>query len=86
MATPERHATPLAARWAAMAVGLAGLASGEFVWTVFRPDASAPVPSIGDALALSFYLFAYVTVVLLVRDRVVMFQAVMLGRSAVAAR
>jgi two-component system, cell cycle response regulator len=57
--------------WTLMGVALALWASGELYWTFALADLEeAPFPSIADALWLGFLPVAYVSVVLLVRQRI----------------
>ena len=64
--------------WLSMGVGLAAWDAGNiYWWVVIRNLEEAPYPSLADAGWLTFYPFAYVTVVLLVRRAVERFQASM---------
>ena len=56
--------------WSLIAVGLTLYAGGNIYWSWVLADLDeAPYPSVADGLWLSFYPFAYVAIVLLVRDR-----------------
>ena len=54
--------------WGLMAAGIAAWTAGDMYWTLELSDRpSVPVPSLADALYLSFYPLAYATLVTLVR-------------------
>lgn len=65
-----RRADSYRMSWLMLTIGLAVYGSGNVFWTVFiRPMAVEPFPSVADALFLSFYPFAFVALVLLIRER-----------------
>ncbi|HTY71917.1 MAG TPA: EAL domain-containing protein [Actinomycetes bacterium] len=64
-----RKATAYQSAWKVLAVGLAVYGLGNVYWTIFvRPLDPEPFPSPADALWLSFGAFAFVALVLVVRD------------------
>jgi diguanylate cyclase (GGDEF)-like protein len=64
-----RKATAYQTSWKVLAVGLAFYGMGNVYWTIFiRPMDPEPFPSIADGLWLSFYAFAFVVLLLVVRD------------------
>jgi diguanylate cyclase len=55
--------------WLVLAAGLAVYAAGNIYWTIFvRPLDPPPFPSPADALYLSFYPLAFVTLLLVIRE------------------
>jgi diguanylate cyclase (GGDEF)-like protein len=57
--------------WAALSLAMASTTAGELYWALnFTGAGEVPYPSLGDALYLGFYPFAYVGFVLLFRARV----------------
>jgi diguanylate cyclase (GGDEF)-like protein len=59
------------AAWSAIAIGLAFYAAGDMYYSLVWGDAnSVPVPSMADALYLSFYPAIYLGLALLLRSRV----------------
>lgn len=63
------------AAWLTLGVGLACWAIGQIASTIAPAGAAAPFPSLSDFFWLAFYPASYVTIVLLVRDRVHDFHA-----------
>jgi diguanylate cyclase (GGDEF)-like protein len=58
------------AAWSAIAVGLAFYSAGDLYYSLAWGDANTvPVPSMADALYLSFYPFVYLGIALLLRSR-----------------
>jgi diguanylate cyclase (GGDEF)-like protein len=59
------------APWLVLSVGLLAWAGGEVYYSIFYADlADPPLPGVSDGLWLTFYPACYVTVILLVRERV----------------
>jgi diguanylate cyclase (GGDEF)-like protein len=57
--------------WSVLGLGLVAWAAGEAYYTLFLADLSQPpLPSVSDALWLTFYPACYIAIVLLVRERV----------------
>jgi diguanylate cyclase (GGDEF)-like protein len=64
-----RHSRTFARSWKVLAAGLAVYGLGNVYWTIFvRPQDPEPFPSIADGMWLSFYAFAFVALLLIVRD------------------
>jgi diguanylate cyclase len=64
-----RKATTFRPSWFILAIGLALYGAGNIYWTIaIRPLNPEPFPSIADALWLSFYPCAFVSLVLIVRE------------------
>ncbi len=64
-----RQATSFRRSWYILALGLATYGLGNVYWTIFiRPLDPEPFPSPADALWLSFYPFAFVALLLVVRE------------------
>jgi diguanylate cyclase (GGDEF)-like protein len=65
-----RKALTYRASWLVLAVGLALYGCGNIYWTIFvRPlGDSAPMPSVADAFFLSFYVCAFIALVLVVKE------------------
>ncbi len=65
----SRTASSFQRSWRILAVGLAFYGLGNVYWTIFvRPLNPEPFPSPADGLWLSFYGFAFVALLLIVRD------------------
>jgi diguanylate cyclase (GGDEF)-like protein len=65
-----RRAETYRMSWLLLTIGLALYGSGNVYWTIFiRPMAVQPFPSVADGLFLSFYPFAFVALLLLIRER-----------------
>jgi two-component system, cell cycle response regulator len=61
--------------WLVLGAGLLAWAAGEVYYSAFYADLSTPpLPSVSDALWLSFYPACYVAIVLLMRERVRQFK------------
>jgi diguanylate cyclase (GGDEF)-like protein len=72
--------------WAIMGAGLASWTAGEVYWAaVLSRQAEVPVPSPADALYLLYYVAAYVTLVLLLRQRMEAFRSSLWLDGAIAA-
>jgi diguanylate cyclase (GGDEF)-like protein len=64
-----RKAKSYRASWIVLAIGLALYGFGNIYWTIFvRPDANASTPSVADAFWLSFYVCAFIALLLVVRE------------------
>jgi diguanylate cyclase len=64
-----RHGVAYRTAWQVLGVGLAVYGLGNIYWTAFiRTLDPQPFPTFADALWLSFYGFAFVAVILLVRE------------------
>ena len=65
-----RKSVTYRASWRILAVGLALYGFGNIYWTAFvRPlGDNAPFPSVADGFWLSFYVFAFIALLLVVRD------------------
>jgi diguanylate cyclase len=64
-----RKATAYRSSWAVLGVGLAFYGFGNIYWTIFvRPLSTQPFPSVADGFWLSFYIFAFVALVLVIRE------------------
>jgi diguanylate cyclase (GGDEF)-like protein len=65
----SRRATSFRASWRILAVGLALYGLGNVYWTIFvRPLDPEPFPSPADGLWISFYGFAFVALLLVVKE------------------
>ncbi|HVQ86847.1 MAG TPA: EAL domain-containing protein [Actinomycetes bacterium] len=64
-----RHSTSFRPSWKFLGIGLALYGAGNIYWTVFiRIQDPEPFPSFADALWLSFYPFAFIALLLVVRE------------------
>jgi diguanylate cyclase len=65
-----RKAVTYRASWTILAIGLALYGFGNIYWTIFvRPQGdSAPFPSVADGFWLSFYVFAFIALLLVVKE------------------
>jgi diguanylate cyclase (GGDEF)-like protein len=64
-----RHSRTFARSWKVLALGLLVYGLGNVYWTIFvRPQDPEPFPSPADAMWLAFYAFAFVALLLIVRD------------------
>ena len=64
------HGDAPRAPWLALGIAITAWATGDLYWVFFlRDEASIPFPSVADAFYLGFYPPAYVSVVLLLRAR-----------------
>ena len=64
-----RHSSSFRPSWRFLGIGLALYGAGNIYWTLFiRIQDPEPFPSIADALWLSFYPFAFIALLLVVRE------------------
>jgi len=61
-----RRAMTFRASWRVLAVGLALYGLGNICWTIFVGD-TGPVPSVADLFWLSFYVCAFIALLLVIR-------------------
>jgi diguanylate cyclase (GGDEF)-like protein len=64
-----RTTTTFRSSWRILALGLALYGIGNIYWTIFiRPMSTPPFPSVADGFWLSFYICAFVALLLVVRE------------------
>jgi diguanylate cyclase (GGDEF)-like protein len=64
-----RTSRTFARSWKVLAAGLLVYGLGNVYWTIYvRPQDPEPFPSVADGMWLSFYAFAFVALLLIVRD------------------
>jgi diguanylate cyclase (GGDEF)-like protein len=64
-----QKATAFRSSWKILGFGLAVYGFGNIYWTIFiRPMAKQPFPSVADGFWLSFYVFSFVALVLVIRE------------------
>jgi diguanylate cyclase (GGDEF)-like protein len=64
-----RKAVAYRSSWYVLAAGLGFYGFGNIYWTIFvRPLSTQPFPSVADGFWLSFYVFAFVALVLVIRE------------------